>query len=459
MTTSDFSTVPLRAALFDNLATLNYHKMTPVQALSLPAVLAGQDVIVQARTGSGKTAAFGLGVLQTLDTASFSVQSLILCPTRELADQVATECRRLARGLPNTKILTLCGGKAFGPQIGSLEHGAHIVVGTPGRIEEHLQKGSLKLHKLTTFVLDEADRMLDLGFQPALDAILEFLPAKRQNLLFSATFPERIQAIAQRIMPQPVRITVDEQHDRSSIEEQFISVKGVPRDTAVQLLLLSIRPDTALVFCNTKEETKLLARHLNRHGLNAMALHGDLEQPERDKTLIMFTNRSVSILVATDVAARGLDIEAVDLVINHQIARETAVHTHRVGRTGRAGLSGRAITLFEEKERFKLDRLAKTLDQLPEEAPLPDSGLLNSPGYRAPMVTLEIDGGRKQKLRPGDLVGALTADDGLEKDQIGKIHITELRAFLAVKRTSVDIALDVLNNRPIKGRKFRARTL
>lgn len=459
MTTSDFSTLPLRAALFDNLATLGYHSMTPVQALSLPAVLTGQDVIVQAKTGSGKTAVFGLGVLQALDTGCFSVQSLILCPTRELADQVAAECRRLARGLSNTKILTLCGGKPFGPQLGSLEHGAHIVVGTPGRVEEHLQKGSLKLDHLKSLVLDEADRMLDLGFQPALDAILEFLPAQRQNLLFSATFPERIQAIAQRIMPQPLRITVEEQHDRSSIEEQFFPVDGISRDAAVQLLLLSNRPDTALVFCNTKEETKTLAQHLNRHGLNALALHGDLEQQERDRTLIMFTNRSVSILVATDVAARGLDIEAVDVVINHQIARETAVHTHRVGRTGRAGLSGKAMTLFEEKERFKLERLASATGQAPVEARLPDAGLLHAPGYRAPMVTLEVDGGRKQKLRPGDLVGALTASDGLVGDQIGKIHIIEQRAFVAVKRTAADIALDMLNNRPMKGRKFRARCL
>ena len=459
MTTTDFSRIQLRAGLFNNLASLNYHHMTPVQALSLPAILDGKDVIIQARTGSGKTAAFGLGVLQSLDTASFFVQTLILCPTRELADQVAAECRRLARGLPNTKILTLCGGKPFGPQAGSLEHGAHIIVGTPGRVEEHLQKGSLKLHQLKSFVLDEADRMLDLGFQTALDAIVEFLPVRRQNLLFSATFPERIQAMAQRIMPQPVRITVEEQHDSSSIEERFFRLEGVSRDTAVQMLLLQSRPDTALIFCNTKEETKGLAQHLNREGLNAMALHGDLEQQERDRTLIMFTNRSVSILVATDVAARGLDIDAVDVVINHQLARETAVHTHRVGRTGRAGLSGKAMTLFDDKERFKLDRLAGTMDQPPQEARLPDAAILNSPGYRAPMVTLEIDGGRKQKLRPGDLVGALTAENGLEKNQIGKIHVAEMRAFVAVKRPVVDVALDMLNNRPLKGRKFRARQL
>jgi ATP-independent RNA helicase DbpA len=187
--------------------------MTPIQAQSLPLMLEGNDVIAQAKTGSGKTAAFGLSVLNKLEVKRFRIQSLVLCPTRELADQVAKEIRRLGRGIHNIKVLTLCGGMPFGPQIGSLEHGAHIIVGTPGRIEEHLRKGTLLLDDLTTFVLDEADRMLDMGFQPSLDAIIGYMPTQRQTLLFSATFPDQIQSVSERIMNDPKLIKVASTHD------------------------------------------------------------------------------------------------------------------------------------------------------------------------------------------------------------------------------------------------------
>ncbi len=457
MSSTEFSSLALHPALLENLTTLSYHQMTPVQAQSLPPILAGQDVIAQAKTGSGKTAAFGLGVLQKIRPKSFAVQALILCPTRELADQVAGELRKLARALPNIKILTLCGGSPFGPQLGSLEHGAHIVVGTPGRVDEHLRKGSLTLAQATTLVLDEADRMLDMGFQDVLDAIVGFLPKDRQNLLFSATFPEQIQNIARRIMAQPVRVTVEEQHDDRSIEQLFCPINNLPREDAVRLLLLHHRPDSALVFCNTKKDVKELAGHLNRFGLNALALHGDLEQKDRDLTLVMFANKSVSILVATDVAARGLDIEAVDVVINYHLARETAVHTHRVGRTGRAGLSGKAITLYDDKEGFKLERLAELLQQAIVPTPLPDASLLHKPGFKAPMATLQIDGGKKQKLRRGDILGALTVSNGLAGQDVGKIHLQDLRAYVAVKRAYAHQALDLINNGKLKGRQFRAR--
>ncbi|UZJ45539.1 ATP-dependent RNA helicase DbpA [Marinimicrobium sp. C6131] len=455
MTHTDFATLPLDPALLRNLESLAYHHMTPVQAQSLPAILSGQDVIVQARTGSGKTAAFGLGLLHKLQGESFRIQSLVLCPTRELADQVAEEIRTLARTLANIKVLTLCGGVPIGPQIGSLEHGAHIVVGTPGRIDDHLRKGTLCLDQANTLVLDEADRMLDMGFQPVLDRIVEQIPSARQTLLFSATFPLQIESIAARMMNRPIRITVEEPHDEHSIEQIFSPIEGLSRPEAVRLLLLAERPDAALVFCNTKEDVKTLAQHLSRAGLSTQALHGDLDQKERDQTMVLFDNNSCSVLVATDVAARGLDIEAVDLVINYQIARDSAVHTHRVGRTGRAGRSGKAITLFEERERFKLERLGNALTL----ASLPDTETLKQPPYRAPMATLQIDGGKKQKVRRGDVLGALTAAGGLQGQDVGKIHLQDLRTYVAVKRADARTALDMINKGKLKGRQFRARLL
>ncbi len=455
MNHTEFSTLSLSPALLRNLESLSYHQMTPVQAQSLPPVLAGQDVIAQARTGSGKTAAFGLGLLQKLHVQRFCVQSLVLCPTRELADQVAEEIRALARTLPNIKVLTLCGGVPIGPQIGSLEHGAHIVVGTPGRIEDHLRKGTLQLDHVDTLVLDEADRMLDMGFQPVLDTIVDHLPAQRQTLLFSATFPAQIESIAQRVMREPVRITVEASSDDVSIEQIFSPLQSLSRPEAVRLLLLSERPNSALVFCNTKQDAKHLAEHLNKAGLNTLSLHGDLEQRERDQTMVMFANNSRSVLVATDVAARGLDIDSVELVINYEIARDTAVHTHRVGRTGRAGRSGKAITLFEEKERFKLARFGESVST----TALPDPAVLTQPAYQAPMATVQIDGGKKQKVRRGDILGALTAPGGLQGDEVGKIHLQDLRTYVAVKRSQARTALEMINKGKVKGRQFKARLL
>lgn len=456
MSSTDFSSLKLRPALLDNLKTLDYLSMTPIQAQSLPHILAGKDVIAQGQTGSGKTAAFGLGLLEALKETRFRVQSLVLCPTRELADQVAKEIRKLARGIPNIKVLTLCGGTPFGPQIGSLEHGTHIVVGTPGRIEEHLRKGTLILDKLSILVLDEADRMLDMGFQETLDTIIEYAPTKRQTLLFSATFPVQIQAIANRIMLDPVMVKVASTHDNSSIEQQFYKLgRDESRLTALRLLLLKIRPESCLVFCNTKRETQQVADELAAHGFSALALHGDLEQKARDQILVRFTNKSASILVATDVAARGLDIDALDTVINYHIARDTEVHVHRIGRTGRAGNKGIACTLYSDNESYKLALLEDYIGHPIESHGLPPMSLLESPAYCARMVTLQIDGGKKQKVRPGDILGALTGKDGISGKDVGKIVIADNWAYVAINRNAAKDALRKLSDGKLKGRSFR----
>lgn len=453
-----FSSVNLQDDLLNNLASLGYEAMTPIQAQALPPILEGKDVIAQAKTGSGKTAAFGLGLLQKLDVSSFRVQSLVLCPTRELADQVARELRRLARGIHNIKILNLCGGIPIGPQIGSLEHGAHIIVGTPGRIEDHQRKKTLDLQHLNILVLDEADRMLDMGFQQSLDAILSLIPRKRQTLLFSATYPEEIRTLAKRVMHNPTVVKVASTHDNASIRQHFYRFElNKHRMAALRVLLMKNRPESALVFCNTKRETEEVADELRSHGLSALALHGDLEQRARDQTLVRFANKSVSILVATDVAARGLDIESVDAVINYHIARDPEVHVHRIGRTGRAGKKGMACTLYSEQESYRAERLEEYLGQRIEPEALPSYSLLEKPPYKPVMVTLQIDGGKKQKVRPGDILGALTGTNGIAGKQVGKIHIFDNCSYVAVSRDAARPALRKLTEGKLKGRSFRVR--
>ncbi len=460
MSQTDFSSLSLKPDLLENLASLNYQEMTPIQAQTLPAIMAGKDVIGQGKTGSGKTAAFGLGLLHQLNVKRFRVQSLVLCPTRELADQVATEIRRLGRGIHNIKVLTLCGGKAFGPQIGSLEHGAHIIVGTPGRIEEHLRKGSLNLDNLTTLVLDEADRMLDMGFQETLDAIIAFAPSQRQTLLFSATFPDQIESISNRIMQNPTMIQVASTHDSSSITQHLYKIDYEPqRLTALRLLLLEKRPESTVVFCNTKIETKEIANSLYQYGFSAIALHGDLEQRDRDQALIRFSNKSVSVLVATDVAARGLDIDSLDMVINYHIPRDIEVYVHRIGRTGRAGSKGIAYTLYSDKENHKVERLADYLGHKIDTAPLPPNNLLDKPTYQPPMATLQIGGGKKQKVRAGDILGALTGENGIAGSDVGKINLFDNAAYVAVNRSVAQDALRKLEQGKLKGRSFHVRRI
>ncbi|ASG04580.1 ATP-dependent RNA helicase DbpA [Vibrio anguillarum] len=460
MSNLSFSTVNLQPELLSNLDTLGYTKMTPIQALSLPTILAGKDVIGQGKTGSGKTAAFGLGVLSNLNVKRFRVQALVLCPTRELADQVATDIRTLGRAIHNIKVLTLCGGMPMGPQISSLEHGAHILVGTPGRILDHLDKGRIDLSELNTLVLDEADRMLEMGFQEALDAIINETPTSRQTLLFSATFPNQIKQIAQRIMREPEMVKVESTHDTSSIQQYFYKVEGTEaRDRALELLLLHHQPESAVVFCNTKKEVQSVAEDLHHKGFSVVELHGDLEQRDRDQALVQFANKSISILVATDVAARGLDVDNLDAVFNFELSRDPEVHVHRIGRTGRAGSKGLAFSFFSDSEMHRVAMIDEYMDMPIEPAKLPDASALNNAPYQANMVTIQIDGGKKQKVRPGDILGALTSNDGIDGQYVGKINMLPMRSYVAVHKSVAKKALKKMESGKMKGRQFRARLL
>ena len=454
-----FSSLPLPPALLDNLKAIGYQEMTAIQQQSLPLALEGKDLIAKAKTGSGKTAAFSIPMLTRIRQRFFGCQALVLCPTRELATQVANEIRRLARYQQNIKVVTLCGGQPIGPQIGSLEHGAHIVVGTPGRIQDHLRKKTLELDQVSTLVLDEADRMLDMGFMEPIENILSHTPDDRQTLLFSATYPKGIRQLSARFQHNPEEVTVEAVHSHDHIRQHFYLAENHDKPEMLRKLLAHYQPASSVIFCNTKQMCKDVGTDLYEHGYKPLVLHGDLDQKERDQMLVRFANQSATILIATDVAARGLDIDDLAAVINYDLSRDPEVHVHRIGRTGRAGKDGLALSLHTSREQRKLDEIA---DILKTELPFADHKALKKAtgeAPKAPMVTLAIDGGRKHKVRPGDILGALTGDAGIAGSEVGKINIFDFVAYVAVKRDSARKALSRLEQGKIKGRRFKIRRL
>ncbi|XHS76368.1 ATP-dependent RNA helicase DbpA [Burkholderiaceae bacterium UC74_6] len=456
---SSFSTLPLSAALQANLAQLGYAEMTPIQAASLPLALAGRDLIAQAQTGSGKTAAFALALLHRLDAARMDVQALVLVPTRELADQVTQEIRRLARAADNIKVLTLCGGSPMKPQMESLSFGCHIAVGTPGRVLDHLERGSLDLAALNTFVLDEADRMLDMGFADDIARVAKQAPKARQTLLFSATYPEGIAQLSAQFLRDPQTVKIASSAAPKAIEQIAFEVAEADRLHAVGALLRHYRPASTIAFCNTKQQCRDLVDVLVAQGFVALALHGDLEQRDRDQVLIQFANGSCSVLVATDVAARGLDIAQLECVINVDTTPDAEVHVHRIGRTGRAGAQGLALTLASLDEMGRIGRIEQLLGFETRWQPL--DGLAEAAGgpLLPAMDTLQILGGRKEKIRPGDILGALTGEAGFAGTQIGKINVTEFHSYVAVERSVAREAVKRLSNGKLKGRKVKVRLL
>jgi len=454
-----FSTLSLPKNFISNLDSLNYKAMTAIQEKSIPYVLAEKDVIAQAKTGSGKTAAFGIGLLNKLNSKNYKTQSLILCPTRELADQVSKELRKLARPIANTKITTLCGGTPMVPQTASLEHHPHIVVGTPGRVLKHLQKGNLNLDNLNTLVLDEADRMLDMGFYDDINSIINSTPEQRQTLLFSATFPAKIKKISRAIQNNPVEIIVESTHNDSKIKQVFYETQKHARTEALVSLLNHYTPQSTVVFCNRKQQCKELAEELWSRGFHAVALHGDLEQKERDQKLVQFSNKSSSILIATDVAARGLDIKNLEAVINFELSPDPEIHIHRIGRTGRAENSGLALSLFTPSESLKVNAIedyqksAVIFENISTLSFSPDTKI------KPPMSTLCINAGRKNKIRAGDILGALTKNTNLMGKHIGKIDIFDIVAYVAVEQAFAKQALTILSDGKIKGRNYRVRKI
>ncbi len=458
-TPAPFASLALLPALLPGLDALGYTTMTPIQALALPHILTGHDLIAQAPTGSGKTAAFGLGLLQTIDATAGQTQALVLCPTRELADQVGKHLRKLATGIPNLKLSVLCGGIPLGPQLASLTHAPHVVVGTPGRVLELVQKEALDLRKVRTLVLDEADRMLDMGFDEPIRMLVKRTPRTRQSLLFSATFPTAIRTLGNAMLNDAVEVSVDGGAQPASIAERFFEVEPGRRAPMLVALLMQFRPESTLVFCNMRKDTEEVVGSLAHYGFTALALHGDMEQRDRDEVLVRFANRSCNVLVASDVAARGLDVDDIGAVVNYELPTDADTYLHRVGRTGRAGRDGLALSLVAPSEQGRV-RLVEERQGKPvryERAAPMEGKPVNAP--QATMATLRIDAGRTDKLRPGDIVGALTGDAGLSKDVIGKIDVYATRSYVAIARSHAKHALERLRAGKIKGRKFRVSPL
>ncbi len=448
-----FSSLSLAPAWLENLAQLGYHEMTPIQALALPAMLEGRDVLGQAATGTGKTAAFGLALLSRVTPRGDRPGALVLCPTRELAAQVADELRRLARPLPHTRVLTLSGGSSVQRERASLEHGVDVIVGTPGRVHDHLHRERLDLSGIRTLVLDEADRMLEMGFIDTVTAIASAVPADHQTLLFSATFPEAVRTLSTTYQRDALHVQIAAEDVTARITQVLYDVGRSERIPALVRILGHHGPASAIVFCNHRETCEEVAEGLTRAGFAAVALHGGMEQHDRNTVLLLLRNGSLRIVVATDVAARGLDIDDLGAIVNFDLPREPDVFVHRIGRTARAGRSGLSISMTHPSDGRILDDLRQGPLAGIGVSPIPPAEVQQPPPPA--MITIAIQGGRHDRLRPGDIVGALTTAVGLAATDIGQITVTDRISFVAVAASVADRALDGLAAGRIKNKRFR----
>ncbi|MEY4510311.1 MAG: ATP-independent helicase DbpA [Pseudomonadota bacterium] len=470
----EFSSLPLSPSLLEVVAGLGYTQLTPIQAASIPVLLEGRDLVGQSHTGSGKTAAFALPILQRLSLDTRALQALVLCPTRELSAQVARELRKLGRNLPGLQVLVLAGGEPLRPQANALEKGVHLVVGTPGRVLDHLGRRTLDLGATSTVVLDEADRMLDMGFADEMEQILEALPRSRQTVFFSATFPSTIEALSNQYQRDPVRVTIETPQGLEGEVSRQLLIKAEPETKlqALRWVLQRYPHESALIFANLKVTVAELEKALANAGTSVASLHGDLEQYDRDRVMAKFRNASTRVLVATDVAARGIDVESLDLVINYDLPLSPEVYVHRIGRTGRAGKVGLAVSFAGERDKLKVKtieahtkvRLERTSmsardERVVDEGEPGREDLEPAPAQdlerAAKMDTLRIAGGRKQKMRPGDILGALTGEaGGLQGSDIGKIEIHDNFSYVAVNKSVSRLAQQSLSNGKIKGKRF-----
>lgn len=351
MNSNSFNSLNLSDSLIRALKNLNFKEMTPIQAACIPAIGAGRDLIAQSKTGSGKTAAFVIPALEKINLAELSPQVLILCPTRELCDQVSKECVKFSKYLVNLKSVTLTGGQPAPPQITALMNGVHLINGTPGRTLEHLRNGLIDVSRLKTLILDEADRLLEEGFAEEMKAIIEALPKDRQTLFFSATFPAAMEELSQRYQKNAERIKIEEPENSRPMIEQYVYAAEKPEKLTVLNRILKKHPSNCtLVFCRTKMAVNEIGQMLSEAKISSRILHADLKQTDRDLAHEMFRDGRLQVLVATDVAARGLDIARIQLVINFDLPPSTDTYIHRIGRTGRAGRSGVAVSIMTEYE-------------------------------------------------------------------------------------------------------------
>jgi ATP-dependent RNA helicase DeaD len=551
-TATGFATLGLDDAILASVASLGYEEPTPVQRETIPLLLEGRDLLAQAATGTGKTAAFALPMLHRIANLGAEdrrrTTGLVLVPTRELAMQVAEAIHKYARGGRLT-VLPLYGGASMLQQVRALERGANIVVATPGRALDHIRRGTLKLDRLDVLILDEADEMLDMGFAEDLDAILDATTPDRQTALFSATMPARILAIAGRHLKDPARIAIAREKPAAGklprVRQMAYLVTRAHKPASLERVLETENPDSALVFCRTRLEVDTLVELLNAHGHQAEALHGGMEQRQRDRVMGRFREGKADLLVATDVAARGLDIERLSHVINYDVPASAEIYVHRIGRTGRAGRGGTAITLVEPREhrllrameaatkqpievapiptvadlrarRLEITRaslrerlLAGNLDHVrvvveslasefdimdiaaaavqlahsaaagegdDREIPIPSapsaerkaSRTLRPARGRLPasaaagapagdMIRLFVGAGRRAGIRPGDLVGAITGEVGVQSRSIGAIEINDGFSLVEIPEALADDVIDALRATKLRGQKVTVR--
>lgn len=444
-----FNDLSLPSKALENLTSLGYKTPTPIQEQTIPLLLKNRDVIAKAKTGSGKTLAFALPLILKLDEKEHFPQALIIAPTRELSEQIAQECRKLARYKDDVKIITLYGGTSLTRQVASLEKGADIIVGTPGRLLDHFSRETIHLGQIKTLILDEADRMLDMGFADDILKLVSNIPKQRQSLLFSATYPENIDKLTKVILKNPIEIQLESEKEQLSIQEHVYGVEN--KEKALITTLQHFQPSLAIVFCNTKIKTVEVSNMLDSKGFDVATLNGDLEQYERQEMLLQFANGSLPILVATDLAARGLDIEAIDMVINYDTPMKTEDYTHRIGRTGRADKDGLAVTLCDEYGLRKLFEIKPELKQEDIADLRPNKKFY----LQGKVSTLCIDGGKKKKVRAGDILGTLCKDIGIENKMIGKINVYATHAYVAIDKSVVKKAFNGLKSGKIKGKKLR----
>ncbi len=459
----NFNSISIAKPLLEVVQELGFNKMTPIQAQSIPLLLEGKDLVGQSKTGSGKTAAFSLPILHHLDLNKRQIQALILCPTRELCTQVAREIRRLGRKQPGLQVLIISGGQPMYPQLTALEKGVHLVVGTPGRVLDHVRRKSIALENVRTLVLDEADRMLDMGFQDDMEQILHTIPKSRQTVFFSATYPKTIESMSRAYQRNPVRVTMEEKEAQPlNIRQTYYQAEPEVKLNGIIWIIQQNQPESAIIFCNLKTTVIEVARAFSQLGISTGCLHGDLEQSERDRVMAKFRNKSTRILVATDVAARGIDVENLDAVFNYDLPQQAETYVHRIGRTGRAGKKGLAVSLVTARQKSKIPAIEAYTGISIQEKTLAQVGQLNLDEFKdclkqeASMATLFVSGGRKDKMRPGDLLGALTGEaGGFKGADIGKIEIHDRFSYVAITKTLAPVALQRLRNGLIKGRRFR----
>ena len=469
-----FRDLGLSAELLDALDELGYVEPTPIQEQAIPKLLAGHDVIGQAQTGTGKTAAFGLPLLQYLDPSSDETQALVLTPTRELCIQVTQALRAYAEHIP-IEVIAVFGGQAVRTQQSRLRGGAHVVVATVGRTLDLINRGSLSLSSTRYVVLDEADEMLDLGFIDDVERILRMSPSGRQTGLFSATIPPPIERLADRYMYDPVTIRVTPQKVTvDAIEQAYGEVPARAKVDRLIDVLRAEEPEQAIIFCRTKIGTARLDETLRRRGLEVKALHGDLTQGQRDGVMLAFKDHRLRLLAATDVAARGLDIEHVTHVINYDVPDATDAYVHRIGRTGRVGRTGRAITFVTPAQRVEISRIEREAKTTIGEWEPPEERLEHAPRPRrhdhrpadegdhagpetpdADLVKLFVNRGRRSGIDDEDVRWALTEGAVIPGDAIGSIRVLERFSFVELDAEHAEQALERLEGTKLKGKQIR----